>query len=133
MKILFIEDNEQMGILVGSLLRGHGFQVDHFSVGRQGIERFRQDPDSWDAVILDLELPDMPGKDLIPEMARLCPRLPIIIYSGSSGMHQVRERFELHSAGASALLAKPCGGKDLLDVLNHLIEIPPVPVKPSLS
>jgi len=133
MKILYIEDDKYLARLVCDLLRENGFTVEYFPHGRKGIERFQQDPQSWDAIILDLDLPDISGKDLIPEIARQCPRLPIVVFSGSNRVHQVRERFELHRAGASALLAKPCGGKDFLDMLNHLIEVPPVPTKSTLS
>jgi DNA-binding response OmpR family regulator len=125
MKILYIEDNEKLAELVCGLLAGHGYEVEHEALGRLGLTRFLQDPQSWDAAIVDLELADMPGRDIIPEIAARRPSFPIIVYSGEGELH---DRFELYSLGASALIAKPSGAQDLLDVLGGLIEIPPVPI-----
>jgi len=122
MKILYFEDNEQMAVLVGALLKGHGYDVEHFALGKPGLARFCETPQSWDAVIVDLDLPDVPGMALIPEIAERCPTLPIIVYSGMSGM---KEHFELYTSGASAVLLKPSQGQDLLDVLKELIKLPP--------
>jgi FixJ family two-component response regulator len=91
----------------------------------KNLEKFYQDSASWDAIIIDLELPDVSGQALLPEMAAHRPGLPIVVYSGMSG---VRQRFELFSSGAAAVLSKPTPGQDLLDVLQHLIEIPPEPI-----
>jgi DNA-binding response OmpR family regulator len=125
MKILYIEDNEKLAALVCTLLRGYGYEVEYFALGKPGLEKFYQDSASWDAIIIDLELPDVSGQALLPEMAAHRPGLPIVVYSGMSG---VRQRFELFSSGAAAVLSKPTPGQDLLDVLQHLIEIPPEPI-----
>jgi DNA-binding response OmpR family regulator len=122
MKILYIEDNETVAFAACALLEGHGYKVEHYTLGKTGFERFCQDPQLWDAAILDLELPDMSGEDLIPKIAALRPHLPIVVFSGRKGL---KESFELYSSGASAVLAKPMGGYDLLDVVNGLIETPP--------
>ena len=126
MKILYIEDYAALAQVVCALLRGHGYEVEHHALGKTGLERFRQDPQSWDAIIVDLELPDVSGQSLMPEIAAQRPALPIVVYSGLKG---VEDRFELYSMGASALLSKPCGAQDLLDVLKGLIEMPPAPIK----
>lgn len=125
MKVLYIEDNEKLAYLVCALLEGHGYQVEHYVLGKLGLERFKHDCASWDVVIIDLDLPDVSGRDLIPEIAAQRPNLPIVVYSGESGL---RERFELYSSGASALLSKPTPGQDLLDVLKHLVDSPPTPI-----
>ncbi len=94
-------------------------------MGKPALEIFSPNPQAWDAVIIALDLPDVPGQELIPQIAALCPSLPIVVYSGVSGL---KDRFELYTSGASALLFKPTGGRDLLDVLKGLIEIPPTPM-----
>ncbi len=122
MKILYIEDNETLAIVVCSLLKQHHYDVTYFDRGTAGIEKFREAPTYWDAVIVDLDLPDLPGRTLITEMAKTRPALPIVVYSGTGGLMQ---KLELYSMGASALLAKPCEAQDLLDVLKGLIDLPP--------
>jgi DNA-binding response OmpR family regulator len=126
MKILYIEDNKKMSDLVCALLVGHGFAVQPFALGKPALETFTADPASWDAAIVDLDLPDIAGQTIISEMSALRPNLPIVVYSGVSGL---KDRFELYSSGATALLAKPTGAQDLLDVLKGLIEMPPGPLE----
>lgn len=126
MKILYIEDNERLAELVCVLLQGHGHKVEHYALGKSGLERFLQDPQSWDAAIIDLDLPDIAGQDIIPVIAAKRPAFPVVVYSGQK---QLKDRFELYSWGASALISKPCGAQDLLDVLEGLIENPPTPIR----
>lgn len=124
MKLLYIEDNEQLAFTVCCLLRSHGYEVEHNALGQPGLKRFYEDSQSWDAIIIDLELPDISGQTILPEIAAQRPGLPIVVYSGASGL---RERFELYSSGATAVLPKPTPGQDLLDVLKYVIETPPSP------
>jgi DNA-binding response OmpR family regulator len=126
MKVLYIEDNQELAFLVCALLEGHGYEVEHFALGKPGLERFLQVFPSWDAVILDLDLPDVAGQHLIPEIAAQRPGLPIVVYSGDVG---VKDRFELYASGASTVLSKPTAGQDLLDVLQGLIEMPAEPIR----
>jgi len=125
MKILYFEDNEQMAFLVSTLLKSHGYDVEHFALGKPGLERFCKTFPVWDAVIMDLDLPDVPGMALISEIAEKRPTLPIVVYSGMSGM---KEHFELYSSGASAVVSKPGRGQDLLDVLEELIATRSAPI-----
>jgi len=125
MKILYIEDNKKLAELVCTLLKGHGHEVEHNALGKSGLKSFLQDPQAWDAVIVDLDLPDIAGQDIIPEIAAQRPAFPIVVYSGEN---ELKDRFELYSLGASALISKPCGAQDLLDVLEGLIELPPAPI-----
>jgi len=128
-KILYIEDDETLAALVCVLLKTHGYDVEHFALGKAGLERFYQVFPSWDAVVVDLDLPDVSGRDLVPEMVAQRPNLPIVIYSGQNGPRfGLDNRFELYATGASAFLWKPSGGQALLDVLKELLEIPPKPL-----
>ncbi len=126
MKILYLEDNKELALLVCTFLRGKGYEVKYFGLGKAALEGFYQDFKSWDAVMIDLDLPDVPGHTLLPEFAAQRPGLPIIVYSGASGL---KDRFELYASGASAVLPKPTRGQDLLDVVEGLIESPPEPIR----
>jgi DNA-binding response OmpR family regulator len=126
MKVLYIEDDANQSMLVKLLLTGQGYEVEHYALGKPGLERFLQEPDAWDATLIDLVLPDMSGEEIIPQIFAKRPLLPIIVHSGTHGM---KHRYELYSSGASALVPKPCEAQDLLDVLAGLIETPPEPIK----
>jgi DNA-binding response OmpR family regulator len=128
MKLLYIEDDERLAVLVCMLLKSHGYEVEHFAMGKPGLDRFYLALPSWGAVIIDLDLPDVSGRTLIAEMAAQCPTLPIVVYSGMNGTRfGLANRFELFSAGAAAVLWKPSGGEKLLGVLKELIVTRPIP------
>ncbi len=126
MKILYIEDNATLATLVRILLKSHGYDVEHFALGKAALVRFYLALPTWDAVVVDLDLPDVHGRTLIEEMAAKCPDLPIVVYSGLNGPRfGLRSRFELFASGASAILWKPSGGQQLIDALEELIVNPP--------
>lgn len=65
MRILLIEDDMLIGDGIKTGLSKMGFSVDWFTQGRQGKEALYSAP--YDAVILDLTLPGMDGRDILRE------------------------------------------------------------------
>jgi two-component system response regulator TctD len=126
MKILYIEDDKRLAKLVCLLLESHGYDVEHCARAQRGLDTFCLGLPTWNAVIVDLDLPDGSGRLLISEMAAKRPGLPIIVHSGLSGPRfGLDNRFELFSAGVSAFVWKPSGGQPLLNVLKELTRMPP--------
>ncbi len=125
MKILYIEDDEKLAKLVCLLLESHGYDVAHCARAQHGLDTFCLALSTWNAVIIDLDLPDGSGRLLISEIAAKRPTLPIIVHSGLSGPRfGLDNRFELFSAGVSAFVWKPSGGQPLLNVLKELTRMP---------
>jgi two-component system phosphate regulon response regulator OmpR len=56
-RILLIEDDKRLAEMVTNYLGGFGFSVTPVHSGRSGIALYRREP--FDALILDLMLPDM--------------------------------------------------------------------------
>jgi len=126
MKILYIEDDKKLAKLVCLLLESHGYDVEHCARAQHGLDTFCLALPTWNAVIVDLDLPDGSGRLLISEMSAKRPALPIIVHSGLNGPRfGLDNRFELFSAGVSAFVWKPSGGQPLLDVLKELTRTPP--------
>jgi two-component system response regulator TctD len=128
MKILYIEDDKKLAKLVCLLLESHGYDVEHCARAQRGLDTFCLGLPTWNAVIIDLDLPDGSGRLLISEMAAKRPGLPIIVHSGLSGPRfGMDNRFELFCTGVSAFVWKPSGGQPLLDVLKELTRKPLTP------
>jgi DNA-binding response OmpR family regulator len=60
---------------------------------------------AFDAVVLDCALPDGRGEDVLIEIRRLRPEVPVIMFSGELGGRQVTDR--LLALGALHLCQKP--------------------------
>ena len=63
MRILLVEDNERLSEAIKESLYRAGFEVDAVAEGDEALSVMRQQP--YDAVILDLGLPDMDGMKVL--------------------------------------------------------------------
>jgi two-component system OmpR family response regulator len=109
MRILLIEDEAALADAMASYLGGKGFAVDR----ADSIRRARAVLTSatWDAVLLDLHLPDGDGLELIPAVRRHVPATSIIILTARD---QVSDRIRGLDAGADDYLVKPFDPDELM-------------------
>jgi len=70
-------------------------------------------------VILDYLMPDKNGIEVLKEIVQNDPNARVIMISGS-GDHALEERAQ--QAGAKVFLQKPCSQKELLKIINELME-----------
>lgn len=82
-KILIIEDEADMCLLLNIILTGKGIQLDHVKNISSAVSYLKTDSPS--IVILDNKLPDGFGIDFIPEMKKANPNIKIIMISGFNG------------------------------------------------
>lgn len=118
-KILYVEDNLSNLTLVQSIL-GHrpGIQLLSATDGRTGIEAALQH--SPDVILLDLNLPDVNGDEVL-ETLRRDPRtssIPVVMVSADATPRQI-ERFK--SAGALDYVTKPLDVQRFLRVLDRAL------------
>src|SRR3954463_16372577 len=87
-KILIVEDDPKVQRALQRLFAPEGFEVATASDGPSGLAAFRSAPPS--AVVLDLRLPGMSGRDVCRELRQLAPTGPILMLSaGSEASDQV--------------------------------------------
>lgn len=118
-KILITEDDVcQMEILEYRFSQ-QGFQVIKAQTGQQALEL--ADQHLPDAILMDVDLPDMSGMDLCRRLtdAEATSDIPIVILSGSTEADIVRQA---RSAGSSFFLRKPFDPSALLLLVNQAID-----------
>ena len=79
-KILIIDDEPYILLMLKKMLEKAGYEVDMASNGQQGMELFEKD--NADLVITDIIMPDKEGLEIILEMKKQRPDLKIIAISG---------------------------------------------------
>ncbi|MGS2974889.1 winged helix-turn-helix domain-containing protein [Escherichia coli] len=89
MRILLIEDDMLIGDGIKTGLSKMGFSVDWFTQGRQGKEALYSAP--YDAVILDLTLPGMDGRDILREWREKGQREPVLILTARDALAERNE------------------------------------------
>lgn len=102
MRILLIEDDTLIGDGLKTGLSKMGFSIDWFTEGRQGKEALYSAP--YDAVILDLTLPGIDGRDILREWRANGKQEPVLILTARDAL---AERVEGLRLGADDYLCKP--------------------------
>lgn len=113
--ILLIEDDPHIRKFLRISLEAHGFLVDEARLAADGLALCAAQPP--DLVILDLDLPDMDGKELIQRL-RDWSQLPIIVLSVRS---DEEEKVAALDAGANDYVTKPFGISELMARVRALL------------
>ena len=109
MRVLVVEDEARIRAFLARAFEVEGFAVDVVQDGEHGLERALAG--KYEFVILDLLLPGQDGLDVLGELHRRRPTLPILILSARSDMATKLRSFEL---GAVDYLVKPFSLDELL-------------------
>jgi two-component system catabolic regulation response regulator CreB len=107
-RILVVEDENAIADAVLYALRTDGMQAQHCLLGREALQRLRAEP--WDAVILDIGLPDITGFELCREL-RTFSEVPVIFLSARGGEIDRVLGLEL---GADDYVVKPFSPRELV-------------------
>ena len=122
MRILLAEDNELNMEIACELLSDEGAEVTAAEDGRVAVDIFRRsEPYSFDAVLMDIMMPNMNGYDATGEIRRLdredAGTVPIIAMSANAFEDDIKKSLE---AGMNAHLAKPINIAELIKTLGTL-------------
>ncbi len=118
-KIIIIDDEPYILLMLKKMLERAGHEVDLASNGKQGMEIFEKE--NADLVITDIIMPDKEGLEIILEMKKQRPDLKIIAISGGG---RISPESYLECAthfGASRVFQKPFKQKELVSAVNELI------------
>ncbi|HKN36277.1 MAG TPA: response regulator transcription factor [Terriglobales bacterium] len=108
-RILVVEDDRAVQKALRRLFEAEGFAVDVEGDGKSALEAFRATVPS--AIVLDLRLPAMSGRDVCREVKQQVPTLPIIILSATT---DVTDKVLLLELGADDYVTKPFSPRELL-------------------
>lgn len=101
-KILIIEDDTDINNLLARIMGRQGHEAVQAFSGTEG--KLRLELERYDLMLLDLMLPGMMGEELIREIRRTDPDLPIIVLSAKSALE---DRVSVLEIGADDYLVKP--------------------------
>ena len=124
LKILLVDDNQHMRIMVIEILRAVGVRhILQAADGAQAIEAMRREP--IDIVIADLAMSPVDGIDFVrllrnsPDSPN--PMCPVMMMSGHSTERRVSEA---RDAGVNTFIGKPITARGLLEHLSEIIDHP---------
>lgn len=115
-KILFVEDEEDLTLIVADTLRGQGYDVITAVDGISGLEKFKSK--GADIIVADVMMPKMDGFSMAKEIRKLSPSVPLLFLTAKSTIDDVEEGFEI---GANDYLKKPFELRELIVRIKALL------------
>lgn len=115
-KILLVEDEEDLTLIVADTLRGQGYAVITAADGIEGLEKFKTE--AADIVVADVMMPKMDGFSMVKEIRKLSSTVPLLFLTAKSTIEDVEEGFEI---GANDYLKKPFELRELIVRIKALL------------
>jgi len=127
-RLLLAEDDAELAVRLKHFLDRQGYAVDHFENGVDA--EFYGSETPYDAMVLDLGLPQRPGLEVLRNWRRAGLKTPVLILTARDTW---QEKVEGLQAGADDYLTKPFHEQELLARVQALIRRNTGSVGPALS
>ncbi|MGB8935382.1 MAG: response regulator [Candidatus Nitrosopolaris sp.] len=117
MRVLLIDDNEDIAEMVRLCLESENIVCEATQDGKAGLQSIKED--KFDAILLDLAIPEFSGFDIFRalKVEDLLKSNNVLIFTASSVTDQ--EIKELLSSGAKGVLRKPLSIDDLIEAVER--------------
>src|ERR1041384_5908839 len=116
MRILVVEDDTNLNRQIKDALTEGGYAVDVAFDGEEG--HFLGDTEPYDAVVLDIGLPQMDGLSVLEEWRRAGKTLPVLLLTPRVGWS---DKVQAIDAGADDYVANPSHREELLARIRALV------------
>ena len=123
-RVLYVDDDESLLFLTQRMLGRRGYRVTGHIAPAQALAALRADPQAFDLVVTDFNMPGLSGLDVARAVRELRPDLPVAI---TSGYITDELRTQAAAAGVCALIFKPNAVEELCDAVQRLILTPGTP------
>jgi PAS domain S-box-containing protein len=118
-RILFVDDEEFLVRIGEQVLSRLGYMVVARTSSVEALEAFRAQPENFDLVITDLNMPNMTGIDLSQELMHIRPDIPIILCTGFS--ERIIED-KARKLGIQEFIIKPIIMSTLAKTIREILE-----------
>lgn len=115
-QIMVVDDESDMRLALKNVLSAAGHDVEEAADGPTALARVEKG--GLDAVLLDMRLPGMDGKEILRRLRALNASLPVIMVTGYGDVDSAVDVVKL---GASHYIAKPFSNKELTDALDSVL------------
>ena len=113
-RVLLVDDELDFTEVLSERMNSRGVDVDTAASGREALDKVRDR--SYDAVILDLAMPDMDGIETLKRLIEGNPDLQVILLTGHATLEKGIEAVKL---GAMSFLEKPAEIQKLIETIDE--------------
>lgn len=118
--ILLVEDQDSVRTMVVKMIERIGYNVSCAESGLKGLDMVRENPNGYDLVITDQNMPRMTGLEMINQIHEDLPDIPFILLSGYSE-EKMLEMIEGHPA-VKEVMRKPASKDDVLNKIQAVLQ-----------
>ena len=116
--VFYIDDDEVMVVMVERLLQRAGFRVTVETDANAAVQQLRAQPQAFDVVVTDFNMPELSGLDVASQIACIRPDLPVVM---SSGLLTDALKEQAEAVGVRALIHKENTFEELAALLQRLL------------
>ncbi|MCB0700296.1 MAG: response regulator transcription factor [Chitinophagales bacterium] len=116
-RILFVEDDQNLGMLLKENLENKGYDVDWYKNGGEGMSAFTSG--DYDLCILDIMLPSRDGYELAKDIKAVEPDMPLIFLTSKS---QHADKIKGFETGCDDYITKPFSTQELALRINAILK-----------
>ncbi|MYM64398.1 CHASE domain-containing protein [Pseudomaricurvus sp. HS19] len=120
LELLLVEDNPMNQAVASGLLQDMGARVTIAAHGAEGVALLEREPQRWQAVVMDIQMPVMDGLSATREIRERL-RLDIPVIAMSAGVLP-SEQYQCLQAGMNEFVAKPVDQAALLQALLNVLQ-----------
>ncbi|MGB4691373.1 MAG: sigma-54 dependent transcriptional regulator, partial [Atribacterales bacterium] len=117
-RILIVDDEESLREMLKEFLEGEGMLVELAQNGREALEKLHSL--SFDLVLLDLRMPGVSGVEVLQEIKKEEPELPVVVITAYGSVDNAVETLKM---GAFDFITKPFKLEELLNTISRALEV----------
>jgi CheY-like chemotaxis protein len=107
-----------MRLTAEMILKDLGYSVTLAENGKKGLKIFKEAPDRYDLILLDMIMPEMNGSDCFYEIKKVRPDMKVIL---SSGFTREEDLIEMKAKGLTAFISKPFRSTEISQALHNAL------------
>jgi DNA-binding NtrC family response regulator len=115
-RILVVDDEEALRIVLSAELEGEGYQVSNAADGQEAINILKKQ--EFDLILLDIKMPNVDGFEVLKYVKERLPKTKVIMLTGFADLKNAIESKKL---GAEDFISKPYDLVDLLTTVERVL------------
>jgi PAS domain S-box-containing protein len=116
--ILIVDDDEDTRGSLSLILEKKGYEIEAAGTGREALEKAKER--CFNVALLDLQLPDMGGIELLASLKKMHPAMALLMVTGHASL---KSAIQVMDEGAAGYLTKPLDMDEVLYKLGHALEM----------
>jgi CheY-like chemotaxis protein len=116
--ILYIDDERALVRLAVRVFLRLNYRISACTGADEALRQFAAEPDKYDLIITDFNMPGMSGMDIAKALLQIRPDVPIVLISGYLRAAEIEQAQAL---GIREVLTKPSAVQDLVAVVQRLL------------